>query len=143
MSAEKRQEAISALIKTARIGDQKELIRQLSLKFGIETNQAVVSRDLRRLGVVKRGDCYELPEKDIQAEILKLGISSMVHNESLIVISTQPGLAAVVGDYIDQCEDIGILGCIAGENVVFVAPRSIKEIKKIYIDLCAKLHYKL
>jgi len=36
---------------------------------------------------------YELPGIDIQTEILKLALVDIIHNEAMIVIKTQPGLA--------------------------------------------------
>lgn len=143
---EERQKAIQDLITQEPVTDQKKLVSLLSKKFGIATNQAVVSRDLRRLCVVKKqvkGEMiYELPATDTTTEILKLAIIDIQYNEVMIVIKTHPALAAFVGDYIDQYTDLDILGSLAGENVVFVTPRSIKNIKNIYQALCQKIHFK-
>jgi len=143
---EERQEAIVDLIKKERITDQKHLVMLLKDRHGIATNQAVVSRDLRHLGVVKKqvkgALVYEMPTIDVATEILRLAIVDIAHNEAMIVIKTHPGLAAFVGDYLDQLTDVDSLGCLAGENVVFITPRSIKAIQAIYLDLCQKLYYK-
>jgi len=146
LEIEKRREAIVELLKKEHVSDQGQLVALLKKQYKIETNQAVVSRDLRKLGVTKKEIggklVYELPTTDIQAEILKLAIVDISHNEAQIVIATQPALAAFVGDAIDAMEDIDILGCLAGENMVFVAPKSIKTIKETSYALSLRLGFK-
>ena len=145
-SVEARQKAIKELVKKTAISDQKQLVELLAEHYGIETNQAVVSRDLRKLGVIKKTIhgilSYEMPEVDISAEILKLALVDIDHNESLIVIKTHPGLADFVGDCVDQYNDLEVLGCLSGENVVFVTPKSIKNIDKTYENIYEKFHFK-
>lgn len=145
-SALVRQNAIKELVKTKSISDQKQLVEFLIEHYEIETNQAVVSRDLRKLGVIKKMIngvlSYEMPDVDVSAEILKLALIDINHNESMIVIKTQPGLADFVGDCVDQHHDLEVLGCLAGENVVFVTPKSIKNIRKTYEKVCEKFHFK-
>lgn len=144
--AESRQKAIKELVKRIAVSDQKQLVQLLKEHYGIEANQTVVSRDLRKLGIVKKmvkgSLSYEIQEVDISAEILKLALVDITHNESMIVITTYPGLAPFVGDCIDQHEDLEILGCLAGENVVFVTPKSIKNIRKSHEQICEKFHFK-
>ncbi len=143
---EKRREAIQEILKRELITDQAQLVECLLKQYKIETNQAVVSRDLRKLGVTKKevqgSLVYELPTSDILSEILKLAIVDIAHNEAQIVITTQPALAAFVGDAIDAFSDVDILGCLAGENMVFVAPKSIKTIKQTCEHLSQKLGFK-
>jgi transcriptional regulator of arginine metabolism len=141
-----RQKAIGELVKKMAITDQKQLVGLLQKQYGIEANQAVISRDLRKLGVVKKMIngvlTYEMPDVDISAEIFRLALIDICYNESLIVIKTQPGLAAFVGDFIDQYPDLDVLGCLAGENVVFITPITIKKIQKTYEKICRKFHFK-
>lgn len=141
-----RQNAIKELVKKIAISDQKQLIELLLEHYKIETNQAVVSRDLRKLGVTKKivkgKQIYEIPDVDITTEILRLALLEIDHNETMIVIKTHPGLASFVGDCVDQHTDLEVLGCLAGENVVFVIPKSIKNIHKICETICEKFHFK-
>lgn len=141
-----RQERIKDLLKKEAISDQKALVELLKEVYGIQTNQTVVSRDLRKLGVIKKsvGEVmvYELPTVDIQTKILKLALVDMTHNETMIVLKTQPGLAAFVGDYLDQCTDLGIIGCLAGENVVFVIPASIKKMAEVCERISQRCQFK-
>lgn len=142
----KRHRAILEILKNELVSDQEMLVSLLWRLYQIETNQAVVSRDLRKLGVTKKLVngllVYELPTSNILSEILKLAIVDIVHNESMIVIKTQPALAAFVGDSIDGLEELDVLGCLAGENVVFVAPKSTKNIENIFNQLCNKIGFK-
>lgn len=150
MSSKKRAvfrlEAIKELIRKQEISDQKQLVELLREQYQLETNQTVVSRDLRKLGIVKKEVKgvlrYELPETDVAAEILRLALTDIAHNESMIVIKTHAGLADFVGDFIDQLEEGEILGCLAGENTVFVTPTNIKNIRSVYEKLCVQLYFK-
>ncbi len=146
-AARDRIDAIRHLVKTHKICDQLTLVTLLKSEFGIAANQTVVSRDLRKLNVVKCNRAgqlvYELPKKDVTEEILQLAIVDIIHNESMIVIKTQPALAAFVGDQIDACSDLPILGCLAGENAVFVTPESMSSIHETYLALCNKMNFKI
>lgn len=141
-----RHQAIRELVKKTSISDQKQLVALLFENYGIETNQAVVSRDLRKLGVVKKmiNDLliYEMPDVDVTTEILRLALVDITHNEAIIVIKTHPALADFVGDCIDQYTDLEILGCLSGENTVFVTPLSIKNIEKTCAAICEKFQFK-
>lgn len=145
-NSESRQKAIKELINKRAISDQNQLVELLSEQYDIKTNQAVVSRDLRKLGVTKKlikGTLsYEVPDVDITIEILRLALIDISYNESMIVIKTQPALADFVGDFIDNQCDLDALGCLSGENIVFVSPISTKNIHKTYEQLCEKLHFK-
>lgn len=146
MSADKRQEAIKELILQSNVSDQKQLVQLLKDQYGIQSNQAVVSRDLHKLNIVKKlrkGQLvYEIPSHDVKQEILKLAVLDVVHNESMILIKTYPGIADFVGDFLDQCQDLDILGCLSGENTIFVTPKSIKTIKDTHKALCKRLYFK-
>ncbi len=141
-----RQAAIKELIKNNAIEDQQTLVQLIKQRYGVKTNQSIVSRDLRSLGInkYKAGNktIYELNEIDASKEILRLAIVDVHHNESLIIIKTLPGLAAFVGDYLDMNNKIDILGTIAGENTVFVAPTTIKNIRHTFKKICTLLYVK-
>ena len=141
-----RQEAVKDLLSKELISDQNRLVELLKIRYKIDTNQAVVSRDLRKLGVVKKQVAgvmvYEMPTVDVVTEILKLAIAAIEHNETTIVIKTHAGLAAFVGDCLDQYTDLDIIGCVSGENVVIVVPRSIKNVKKICKSVCEKVQFR-
>lgn len=141
----KRQDAIKELLKSKQVSDQKSLVELLSRQFGMDTNQTVISRDLRKLGVIKKQVngvfSYQLPTIDIDQELLKLAVVHIQHNEVMVVIHTRPGLAAYVGDYLDNCQELDVMGCLAGENVVFVSPTSVSDIKNLYRAICSAVYF--
>lgn len=139
-----RLEAIEELIARYSIGDQHALVDALKEHYNIETNQAAVSRDLHKLGVIKtkiEGKLVYQKSHDPQVEILKLGIEKVIHNEMMVVVHTLAGLADFVGDYLDQQEELSLIGTLAGENVVFLIPSSIKDIQATYQAICEALYY--
>lgn len=142
-----RQKAIKELITEQLISDQNQIVDLLREKYGIDTNQTVVSRDLRKLGIIKKMVdgmmVYEVSEMDVQTEIFRLAFVDISHNEGMIVIKTHPGLAAFVGDHLDRCDDLNILGCLAGENVVFVVPKTVSNLSSTLDAIYKKFHIKI
>ncbi len=141
-----RQNALKELLKKEALSDQESIVQRLNNSYGISTNQASVSRDLHELGVVKKEVNgmlqYELPSTDVSCEILKLAIIDIVCNETMIVIFSMPGLAGFVGDFLDMQKDLDILGNIAGENTIFVVPKSIKTINATCEQVKRALYFK-
>lgn len=141
----KRLEVIKQIIESQEISNQSDLIEILENKHKILSTQASVSRDLKKIGVATKTKgnkrVYTLMHKDTHQEMLKLAIEDVQYNEMMIVIHSTAGTADFVGDIIDS-KELDILGCIAGENTIFVVPKSIKKIKQTYLDLCKKLYYK-
>lgn len=139
-------EALKELLLNREASTQEQICASLE-KEGFEINQSKVSRLLRKVGAVKvensRGQTvYSLP-REPAPPTLNTPLHSLVLdvdcNENLIVILTSPGSASMIArmlDYAHIAQDI--LGTIAGDDTIFVAPRSIKkthaiaeEIKKI------------
>lgn len=142
----KRQKALKELIKAHEIEDQQTLISLLKKRYGLESSQASISRDLRALGVLKRKInekmVYDLHAPDVSKEILEFAVQGVQHNETLIVVHTMPGFPPVIGDYLEMRSSLPILSTLAGENVLFVVPESIKNIKEIYTEVCRALYVK-
>ncbi len=137
-----RLSALRQLLSQEQLSTQDDLRTQLAemrstdgTKFKV--TQSTISRDLRRLGAVRAVDAdgrtvYRLPDvaqmpsrSDAQIDDLVLGIS---HNGAMIVIHTRPGSASMIARHLDVIKPAGILGTIAGDDTVFVAPSSIKTI---------------
>lgn len=128
-SPERRRDAVARIIRTRRIGTQEELLAALA-GAGFRATQATLSRDLAQLGArrVSRpegGTVYELYDGAAPAAGLS-GIRGLVAeiatNDSLVVIRTQPGSAPAVARAIDLAELGEVLGTIAGDDTIFVAP---------------------
>ena len=123
-----RLEALRELLKQGTLSTQDELRDKLErLRFSV--TQSTVSRDLRKLGAVKAIDTdgrtvYRLPEDEHQPVAGQLSdmVKDIEHNNSLIVIHTMIGSASLVARHLDMVKPAGILGTIAGDDTIFVAP---------------------
>ncbi len=137
MGKAERQLAIKELITTKDIASQEELAKEL-LRKGFEVNQATLSRDLKELGIAKvitaDGVWYEL-QTDNEAQRLKMLLSyeieSIQSNDCMVIIKTLRGRASGVAEILDQLEIPDILGTIAGDDTIFIAPTSSKKIPTI------------
>ncbi len=132
-----RQLAIKEIISQKDISSQEELARELALR-GFEVNQATLSRDLKELGIAKvstpEGVWYQLqPENEAHRlrSLISYEIESIHANESLIVIKTLRGRASGVAEILDRLDIPDILGTIAGDDTIFIAPSSTKKISTI------------
>ena len=135
-TSSQRQAALKRLLETGVAATQEELVEHLAA-MGHEVTQSTISRSLRRLGAVKIKDSdgrivYRLPTDaalplPVQASLNDL-ITSMAANESMIVIFTAPGSASLVARHLDHYRPAGILGTLAGDDTIFVAPSSCREI---------------
>lgn len=126
--------ALRNMLEQGFCGTQEHLCEELR-GMGFDVNQSTVSRALRKLGAIKSmektGVVYRLPT-DVSHEGFSGSVGNLVrsirHNESLIVIRTVVGSAGFIGDYLDHAKVGGILGTIAGDDTLFVAPENISEI---------------
>lgn len=125
---ERREQAIFDLIKTKGIGTQGELVQALT-RVGFEVTQATVSRDIRRLGLVKRplpsgGYRYTAPASVAASQPKRLSSNSFVtgfsHAEAFCCLNTVPGRAVGIALSIDALDMPEIAGTLAGDDVVLV-----------------------
>ncbi len=126
---ERRRDAVARLIRTRRIGTQEELLTALRGE-GHEVTQATLSRDLARLGARRvsepaGGTRYELSPDDRRDGIEAVGrlVGAVSCNGSLVVVRTHPGSAPAVARAIDLARIADVLGTIAGDDTVFIAPQ--------------------
>lgn len=134
-----RLEALKKLLLEGKLSTQEELRERLE-KQDFSVNQSTISRDLRRLGAVRATDAlgrtvYRLPDvvEAAPATALSEMVVEIATNGSLIVIRTAVGSAPLVARHLDRTRPKGILGTLAGDDTIFVAPSSTapREIKKI------------
>lgn len=105
--------------------------------LGHNINQSKVSRLLRKVGAVKSKNeqgqiVYRLPHEPapptMSCELSTL-IIDITSNETTIIVYTSPGAAQLIARVLDYHKvKIGILGTIAGDDAIFIAPQSIKKI---------------
>lgn len=125
-----RQEKIRELIECYRIDTQDELIRRLK-ESGYSATQATMSRDIRELKLTKISDgkngyYYAFPNAIVTNDINKLNASlthliiSVNSSMNIIVIKTHAGMAQAVATGIDNIKSDDILGCVAGDDTIFI-----------------------
>ena len=107
------------------------------LAKGHRVNQSKMSRLLRKINAIKfkneQGEMvYHLPHDATPPSIntaLSELVIDIVANETTIIISTSPGSASLIARILDhkKCQ---ILGTIAGDDAIFVAPESIHTLEQ-------------
>ena len=124
-----RQRALLALIRGEPIATQGALVERLRAE-GISCTQVSVSRDIRELGLIKRGGFYATPEAapKITDDIAGLtdNIAAFIRDistvgDNLIVVRTLAGTAHSVGLLLDNLGWPDIAGTVAGDDTVFIA----------------------
>lgn len=137
--------ALRQLLMEGNAGTHEEICLSLE-KQGFTVNQPKISRLLHKLGAIKVTDQdgnnrYMLPhEHGLMHEVNFSGakvsvlqwIIDISSNASMIVVHTMPGAASLVGREIDlQRTKLGVLGCISGDDTIFVAPKEVTEMEQI------------
>lgn len=131
--------ALQALLMGRKASTQEDICAALE-KLGYQINQSKASRLLRKIGAIKVvNECgqtvYSLPREPSPPSMntsIKSLILDIVSNETLVVIFTSPGSASMVARVLDYNQiSTEILGSIAGDDTIFVAPKSIKDIQKL------------
>ena len=138
-----RQAKILELIAEHEVETQEEIARLLN-ESGYNVTQATVSRDLRELKLTKvtveRGKqkYIELQQSnhenkmiDKYVRILQNGFVSVDNAMNIIVIRTVAGMAMAVAAALDALHIEGIVGCIAGDDTIMCAVRTMKDTENV------------
>ena len=133
----KRQTKMLELIKKHDIETQEELSDYLQ-KEGYQVTQATVSRDIRELKLTKvamsngRQKYAALTEanEDLSEKYTRVfrdAFVSMDMAQNILVIKTVSGIAMAVAAAIDAMHLHEIVGCIAGDDTIMCAVRSVDD----------------
>lgn len=136
-----RQQKIIEIIETCQVETQDDLVERLK-KEGFNVTQATVSRDIRELRlykvsvgtdrqkyvVLKQDDRFL---EDRYSRALRDGFSSMDMAQNILVIKTVSGMAMAAAAAIDALKFPEVVGCIAGDDTIMVAVRTVEETKKL------------
>ena len=133
----KRQTKMLELIKKHDIETQEELSDYLQ-KEGYQVTQATVSRDIRELKLTKvamsngRQKYAALTEanEDLSEKYTRVfrdAFVSMDMAQNMLVIKTVSGMAMAVAAAIDAMHLHEIVGCIAGDDTIMCAVRSVDD----------------
>lgn len=140
--------ALEKLLLSGSVGTQEE-IRQAFEDQGVKINQSRVSRLLRKLGAIKKTgedgeSVYVLPKEPIFPSVrspLSQLVVEVSANETQVVIRTNPGSASLIAALLDQHRKaLGILGTVAGDDVLFVVPESVKKTKEMQAAIKEQLY---
>ena len=143
-----RHAKIVELVNKFHIETQEELADRLK-EEGFQITQATVSRDIRDLKLTKvqaeNGrqkyvvmQATENALRDKYIRIMKDGFVSMDMAMNILVIKTVSGMAMAVGAAIDEMHWNEIVGCIAGDDTVMCAIRTIED-TTVVMDKIRKL----
>lgn len=129
------------LLREGSASTQEELGKALKQKK-FHVTQSTISRDLRRIGAIKTTNSegeivYKLSEETFlmptaMSDSLGQMLLDITSNENMIVLHTSPGSASLVARHLDSMRStLGILGTIAGDDTIFIAPASTKKISAL------------
>ncbi|MBI4365382.1 MAG: arginine repressor [Deltaproteobacteria bacterium] len=117
--ASERQQLLLRLVGGGKLRTQQDLQRAFA-KRGVKVTQSSLSRDIKRLGLVKVRGAYALPGGGDGRPLPPL-LDIDAAGPNLLVIKTLPGMAASVAVAIDERRMPHIVGTVAGDDTVFVA----------------------
>ncbi len=133
-SRAERERRIREIIVRRPVETQEELV-DLLMRKGLAVTQATVSRDVKRLGLVKAPwsdgrSHYVAPERPSPADVrrrLHHAVTEYVLaadvGEDLVVVHTLAGRANAVAATIDEIQWPEVVGTIAGDDTILIVPR--------------------
>lgn len=132
-----RHRKIVEIIENHDVETQEDLAGYLK-EAGFTVTQATISRDIRELHlskvpmgggkqkyVVLRQDDRHLGDKYIR--VLRDGFTSMDMAQNILVVKTVSGMAMAVAAALDALKFSEIVGCIAGDDTIMVAVRTVED----------------
>jgi transcriptional regulator of arginine metabolism len=118
--------------------ETQEQLASLLKEAGYDVTQATVSRDIRQMKLSKQvtedgrqkyvystADSEAMQDKYVS--VLKAGYVSMEVAQNILVIKTVSGMAMALATAIDALDLPEVIGCIAGDDTIFVAIKSYEE----------------
>lgn len=136
-----RHAKIVELVNKYHIETQEELADLLNQE-GYKVTQATVSRDIRNLKLTKvqtevgRQKYAVLQQSENKLtekynRILRDGFVSMDAAQNILVIKTVSGMAMAVAAAIDDMNWHEVVGCIAGDDTIMCAIRTIEDVELV------------
>ena len=129
-------EIILELISEYEVTDQKTL-QTLLTERGFDVTQATVSRDIKRLNIVKVRDGngiirYMKPTpKNVDSGIFSGAIIKADYAMNTAVLKCRTGMAQAVCTSFDAMEYPGVVGTIAGDDTIFILMRTELDAKEL------------
>jgi transcriptional regulator of arginine metabolism len=142
MARTERQLRIIEIIKNSEVQNQRQL-EDILKADGFKATQATISRDIKELGLIKTVSgnryVYTLPNSvnhentvsESQRTLFRAVVVSIVYALNNVVIKTTAGAAASVGALIDSLGLDSVLGCVAGDDTIFIITDSAESSPKV------------
>jgi len=142
MAGQQKQEtfvqAFKDLLKAEQFGSQGDIVDALKAQGFDNISQSKVSRMLSKYGAVRTRNARQEMVYCLPAELgvptakspLRQLVLDIEHNDVMIIIRTSPGAAQLIARLLDSLsKSDGVLGTIAGDDTIFIAPTNVKSIK--------------
>lgn len=130
-------EQFKALLKEERYGSQTAIVEELKEQGFTNISQSKVSRMLSKYGAVRTRNAkqemvYCLPSElsvpSARSPVRQL-VLEVEHNDVMVIIRTSPGAAQLIARLLDSVgRKEGVLGTIAGDDTIFIAPVKVANI---------------
>lgn len=136
-------EAVGEILQAGKVSTQQDICQALAAQ-GFSVNQSKISRLLHKLGAIKVQNARGYTEYRLSKELappptqtpLTQLIIKIAANENLIIIQTSPGSASLIARMLDyQNSESEILATLAGDDTIFVAPKSVKRINQAFDEV--------
>jgi len=120
-------------------GNQRQLVKVLA-DVGVTTTQSSVSRALKKINAIKSVDdsgksiytlktSAQVPQVSSRTlDFFESLIHGVEHNAHLIVVHTTPGTAMTVAKFIDDKKFDEVMGTVAGDDTIMIAPKNVNLI---------------
>jgi len=131
-----RDRLILDIIAQRPIGTQDDLVDALR-NTGVDVTQATVSRDIRRLGLIKvpagagtyryqAPGTTRLQPREVEGRLKRAFddyVESIDEGSGLILVKTASGSAGTVAEAIDEMNWKEVVGTVAGDNTIIIVPK--------------------
>lgn len=133
-----RQAKILEIVDTEQIETQEELAGRLK-DLGFKVTQATISRDIKELRLIKimglNGSHHYASLKESNSQlndrivnVFRESVVSVDHSGNLVVLKTFSGGAMAASVAVDSLEWPEVVGCLAGDDTIFVAIRNQEDV---------------
>lgn len=141
MSRAQRERLILEIVSSQPVSTQQELVQALRQR-GLQVTQATVSRDVKRLGLVKipdrEGRYRYAPAQQAQQATAPAARAKLVAafrefvtgvdwGEGLVLVKTLAGRANAVAAAIDESRMAEVAGTVAGDDTILVVVRRVED----------------
>ncbi len=146
-----RHQKIAELVSRYEIETQEELAEKLK-EAGFSVTQATISRDIRQMNLSKlpTGNGrqkyvilkqeHELLADNKYIRVLRDGFVSMDMAQNILVMRTVSGMAMAVAAALDAIHFSEVVGCIAGDDTIMIAVRSVDDTKILMEKIRELIH---